>query len=826
MKKSSGIILLALCGIAALPLTAAPHNSLNAFNNVRTGAARMPFYKNQQLEYFMRSKSMNLRGKLIDTVWPMVDSVRKGVSVETIAKSDNSEVVYALNSPLETVEDFWHKRSYSEGVVVSESATFDQAQRTASSTAKVFMRSPMLDLNGVGFAADFNNNQIKINSNVEIVMRSENGRSASSPLQALAAGKKSTAGKSGTSITRAFCDELHLDTKRNMITLLGNVRVFDAAGTITSDRLEIEFGDEVPVDGKGVKNGNKKSVKKSKVPAGNKKQDLRIARFIGKVHAVRKLEPHEIADGEQTADADILVYDARNDTIELTGSRPRLARGRDIAEAERIVMMTEKKIVRFFDKCFFKFYRDKGKNAQPDLVNSDYADWNYPADLIRLIGNAKFRSPADKSELQADRIEITLADKVAGKKANGKAGSSGKRPEKSVANGNVRFVRNNNGVEESARAGRMTYQAAQELIHMENKPVVQRGNDIIRGGEMTYHIAKERMVIERSSHITLSGETVGKNNNAKAAGNKNTAKSAAEPVTVDSRRADLNYGGNKLAFAGNVAVRGRGMKLDSDKLDIDLKSEKTAAGKKSKPKNGDVKTTKQPVRALAVGNVRAEDESGILDCGVLDVRLGNNNPAGKTEIEKIYAGNKLHLQSKPDKGGSKKSNGNTLLGKSADGTTSLDAERGVMDMLTNVADFYEKVVIKDSAVKLECEHLKLIAAKTGNPVPTLASFRAKDEFPDRLAVGDDRELLKVVANKDVKIFRTLPTGEIQRAQGDLGVYTVKERKMVLTSTPPKRPQALTADSGMVGDKVTIELDTEDVYVENGDVLTRMDDLKF
>ena len=65
-------------------------------------------------------------------------------------------------------------------------------------------------------------------------------------------------------------------------------------------------------------------------------------------------------------------------------------------------------------------------------------------------------------------------------------------------------------------------------------------------------------------------------------------------------------------------------------------------------------------------------------------------------------------------------------------------------------------------------------------------------------------------NKDVKIFRTLPTGEIQRAQGDLGVYTVKERKMVLTSTPPKRPQALTADSGMVGDKVTIELDTEDV----------------
>ena len=149
-----------------------------------------------------------------------------------------------------------------------------------------------------------------------------------------------------------------------------------------------------------------------------------------------------------------------------------------------------------------------------------------------------------------------------------------------------------------------------------------------------------------------------------------------------------------------------------------------------------------------------------------------------------------------------------------------------MNMLTNVADFYEKVVVKDNAVKLECEHLQMIAAETTRPVPSAASFRARDEFPDRLAVGEDRELLKITADKDVKIFRTLPTGEIQRANGDHGVYTVKDRKMVLTCTPPKRPQALTSDSGMVGDKVTIELDTEDVYVENGDVLARLDDLNF
>ena len=324
MKSFYGIIFVVLGCIAALPLTAGPR-SIGAFNNVRTGAARMPFYKNQQLEYFMRSKRMNMRGKLVDTVWPMIDSVRKGISVETIAKSDNSEEVYALNAPLETVREFWEKRSYSAGLVVSESATFDQAQRVASGTQKVFMRSPSMDLNGVGFSADFNNHQIKINSNVEIVMRSEGGRSAASPLAALTTDKKAKTKKSGTSVTHAFCDELAIDTERNVITLIGHVRVFDAAGSITSERLEIEFGDEAASKGDKKAQADKKA--KSANTAEDKKQDLRIARFIGKVHAVRKLDPDEAAEGEQTADADLLVYNAKSDTIELTGSRPRIARG-------------------------------------------------------------------------------------------------------------------------------------------------------------------------------------------------------------------------------------------------------------------------------------------------------------------------------------------------------------------------------------------------------------------------------------------------------------------------------------------------------------------
>ncbi len=807
--KISGKILLAAVLLAAVADTVSAARNMKAFSNVRTGMARMPFYKNDQLEYYMRSQSMTMRGKLMDTVWPMIDSIRDGVALEMIAKSDNSREIYALYSPLDVVTEFWSKRAYSDGMAISESGVFDQAQRTANGTGKVFLRSPGMDLNGVGFSADFNNNTIKVNSNVEIVLRNSG---SSSPIAALGTdgSKKSSQSKEKkVTVTRAYCDELYINSKLNTVTLVGNVRIFDEAGTITCEKLELGFA------------GSKDKDSKSSSSVSGTGKKLKNARFIGKVHAVRKPDAGETSGGEQYADADLMIYNAADDTLELTGSRPRLTRGSDIAEAERIVMMPDKKIIRFFDKCFFKF-RNKGRDsagkpAQFDLVYADYADWNHPENLIRLIGHARLVSPAEKAELLADRVEITLAGSA---KNNNSSIAGGSRPQKAVASGNVRIRRDNGSIKERVNAGRMTYIAENEHIVLEQKPVVQRGGDLIKGGEITHYLKQERTVVRRSSHILLSGATVGKNN---LTGAQDKKPDAASPVTVDSQSSDLNMGKNQLIFTGNVRVSGRGMKLDSDKLDIFLKDAGNVSGKKSADA-ADVQQNKKPVRALATGNVHAEDAAGILESGVLDMYFGEQLTPGKTEVEKIIAEKKVHIESKPDT--DKKSNGNTLLGKSGDGTTSLDAERGVMDMIKDQADFYDNVVVSDTAVKLNCEHLNIIAHKTADVIPTMASFKAQDEFPDRLAVGEGRELMQVNAYKKVNISRTLPSGEVQKVRGDQAVYTVKKRRVEMTCQPPKRPQALTADSGMVGDKIIMELDTEDIVVESGDALTKMNDSGF
>lgn len=798
--NKTGKILLTMVGILAFCPAFAKPKDLGVFSNVKTTTARMPFYKGTKLEYFLRGRSTVMRGKLLDVVWPMIDMIRDGGSVEEIAKSDSSVEVYPLDASLETVLRYWAERSYSEGVGVSEAATFDQYHRTAAGTSKVFLRSPMLDINAVGFSADLGRKFVKFSSNVEIVLRNRGSRSAFS------GNDNSDSKKDKISVIRAYCNEMTVDDARKVITLIGDVRVFDEAGTVTARKLELEYGGDT---------NNKKSGLADR-SRGNK---LKLARFSGNVHAVRKLTAEEAVDGEQYADADMMVYIARDETLTMTGNRPRMVRGHDYGEADRIVVLTRDKAVRFFENCVFIAHSKDQPQAQPDRVTANYADWNQAENIIRLVGNVHINSPADKTDLRAARMTVNLADNKSAGKTDGKKGfsSSSKKISRAVAGGNVSIDRITESGKESARGGRMTYIGSEEKLIMEQQPEVRRDGDILRGGLMTYFMAKQQMIVTDGSHITLSAKTVA-DNNASAAPAKGK-QSAPSPVTVDSAQSDLNYGANLLTFTRDVKVRGRGMLLDSDSLNITLEE---ADGTSAAADKSGVQQRKKPVRALAVGNVHAEDDSGVLDSGELDIRFGESVTPGKREIEKVFVSGKVRLQNKTKQPQQPDDNftGPTLLGSSKTGITNLDADRGEMDLVKHTADFYERVTLYDDKVMLECEHLQFFAKPTTDVIESVASYQARDEFPDRLAVGEGRELERVLAHDNVVMSRTVPGSAAQKARGDHGRYEVKERKVYLTCDPPGQPRAVTAQGGMIGDNVVVDLDNQQIFVENGDGLGR------
>ena len=824
MKKTGKILLILIAVSALYPAFAKPRD-LSVFSNVKTTAVRMPYYKGTKLEYFLRGRSTTIRGKLVDVVWPMVDMIRSGVSVEDIAAADSNVDVYPLDSTLETVLKYWAERAYSDGVVVSEEATFDQYHDTAFGTGKVFLRSPMVDINAVGFSVNQKDKFIKFNSNVEIVLRNRGGNSA------ILAGKESANKKSDNkkdkiSVTRAYSNEMTVDDNRKVITLIGNVRVFSEEGTVTSQKLEIEYGSS--------KTENEKTDGKNSGLADRSRSNKpKLARFIGNVHAVRKLTAEDAAKGEQYADADLMVYDIRDKVLVMTGKRSRIVQGRDYGEAERIkVQSSDKEQAVFFSgKCVFISHSKEKPDAQPTRVTSNYADWVQKKNTVRLMGDVYINSPEDKTELRADRVTVEMAEgkdkKTAGKADSNDSPLSGQNISRAVAFGNVRIDQKGESGKSAARGGRMTYIKAEEKLIMEMQPELHSNDDILRGGLMTYYKNSERMMVTEGSHITLSGKTVGENNSGMGLGKAKP--SSSSPVTVESKESDLNFGSNLLAFKKDVKVRGRGMQLDSDLLDITLEdaaktrdnAEKVSAGSALGKK-------KKPVRALATGNVHAEDASGIMDSGVLDALFGETVTPGKREIEKVFVSGKVRLRNKvkeepkqeKEKKPEQELTGPTLLGESKTGITNLDADRGELDLIKHTADFYEDITLYDDKVMLECDHLQFFAKPTRDVIEAPEKYRARDEFPDRLALGEGMELERVMAHDKVVMTRTVSPDEVQKARGDHACYEVKDRKVFLTCDPPGQPRAVTSQGGLIGDSVVVDLDNQQIFVENGDALNR------
>ncbi|MBR2723779.1 MAG: hypothetical protein IKB77_05540, partial [Lentisphaeria bacterium] len=205
-------------------------NIMGSMQNISTRNTTLPLYNDEELQAILFGREIKRSGRLLLVTGPCIDIVRKNVDLNLV-KTGGAEI-YPLNAPINDIIKFWKERIlFSDGVVVSTHADVDQGIRQAFGKERIFFRSPAIDIDGIGYHANYKERHCLIKSNVKITIR--NG--ASDVRQLLASKKVPKV----LNLVHAVSDELFIHLKKGEIVLTGNVFVNDPKGTVKCDKMVI-----------------------------------------------------------------------------------------------------------------------------------------------------------------------------------------------------------------------------------------------------------------------------------------------------------------------------------------------------------------------------------------------------------------------------------------------------------------------------------------------------------------------------------------------------------------------------------------------------------
>jgi len=414
--------ILVLCVLLALimPVMQVCGESEN-IHSLKTINARLPMYNKDRLQFFVYSRELVRQGNKIDAQDAIIDIIRKGVNVDSIKYMDKVKL-YPLGTPAAQVLDFWKDKLHSEGIIMSPAAQIDQSSKSASGMDKVYFRSPMMDLDGVGFLANYDKRNVLIRKDVQIVIRMEAVEAAQKKT-----GKSSTSGDVGVT-----SDTMFIDFENNVVTLEGNVKVNESRFNIDCNKL-ILYIKEGAVDGlsdrdliKGVAGKTEpKQPEPKKEAAKDKKDDNQQALSkvvcLGKVVITRKLSKEDMAKGAQVAKAGKAVYDMNTQQIVLSEDKPSIARGNDIITGKTITLWreTERMQVEKDALITMKIPKKAEEKAKPEgmkstEIYSDFMDIDYPGNLAVFTGNVKINDTM--MDVDCHKMTIYLEDRPDGAK--------------------------------------------------------------------------------------------------------------------------------------------------------------------------------------------------------------------------------------------------------------------------------------------------------------------------------------------------------------------------------------------------------------------------
>ena len=414
--------------LGAVVIPAACGSGLTDMRGLALKYVKLPFYKEQKLQLVAFTES----GKRLDQVMychdMFLDVLLENADVDKIPDGWNSKV-YQLKSELPQLLEFWKKRhTNSKAVILTSRCSINQGRNEAYGDDPVFVRSPMLDLDGVGFNADFKNSVILINSDVHIVAR----KSDADPRKLL----------TGTPVPAKYnrifatADTLRMDMENDEIMLIGNVRVIDGNSTLTCDRLTVFM----------VKDDKKSAAKKS---SGDIEPMLDgVSRVLADGNVVMTKLPDDPADrdGVQTATGDHLEYEVKTGIIALTGTAhtPTVTQGSsDRISGKRIEILREKNRVFVTGNCRVESVTKDadGKKSGIRVITSRRADFDNNSKVSTFNDNVVATDKDTTLYCQNMRIHISKAENK-------------QDVERIFAQGNVKIVSRSEKIDPAAPGGK------------------------------------------------------------------------------------------------------------------------------------------------------------------------------------------------------------------------------------------------------------------------------------------------------------------------------------------------------------------------------------
>ncbi len=798
---------------------------------------KLPVYHKQMLQTMAFCGRASQQGRLLVGEKVLLDMIRPGADIDAIKDGWGTEF-YPLGATFPEVLLFWSRRLYCEGLMSTPQANIDQESRMAAGSEPVFFRSPLLDLDGIGFEADLNRRNITVKSDVHIVLR----MGASDPTKLLVAGRIPDKLPAKYEFLTAESETLNIDLETNQITLTGKVIVDESGSTIHCDRLTI-FLERRADAGAEERPGESMSG---------------VSRILcdGNVVVTRKLSEEEEKEGKQQAFADHLIYDVKTGSATLSGKKPpRIVRGDEMLSGQKIVLYKDEQRATVTDNCLVRVKRAaSGKDAKPGVmtIRSRRASMDYLANR----GEFAEKVVVDDTDmrLHTDHLLVTLRDTgVKTEKPEpapeavepepvaltglGNFGPSteGRELDEIICTGKVRMIRKDAAgkllPQENAVADRAVFNnAARKITLTGERPTLTRGNETLSGKALEIFVDEERLRVQEDSQVLIRA-------------NSNAPAGAKVPMTlITSRSSDLAYGGNCLTFKDDVKVIDPRMLLDCDKMEIYLTPTEKAVKEKAPGGLPDPDALESGDKRLdgvvCTGNVHSREPQGDLKTDRLTLffaevkgkeKSDSAFQSGNTRMIRMRAdGNLVAVNNAaPEKPGQPTPFAKMLGGNGKATTRTLMAENGEVDLERDQAEFHRQVKVFDDQGRLECEDLYLFA-RSGEP-ETLPAVKAADNpdadpfelptsplIPARLFLGEGRVLERVLGQNNVIITRKTENNQVQRAGGTQADYRVDEQKIYLTGTPEKQPWMEFENRRMESyNQVVIDLETEQMFGEKG-----------